>query len=87
MCIGFPMGIVWAWSSWLGIGFIDLELMVRTQRRALHQAIAEWYEQHHEAQLPRFYPLLAYHWSRTDETAKAVQFQGLAGQPHAGQNP
>ena len=38
--------------------------------------IAEWYEQHHAAQLPGFYPLLAYHWSRTDETAKAVGSRG-----------
>jgi hypothetical protein len=30
MCIGFPMGIAWAWSAWLAIGFIDLDLMVRT---------------------------------------------------------
>ena len=30
MSIGFPMGIAWAWSIWLGIGFIDLDLMVRT---------------------------------------------------------
>jgi class 3 adenylate cyclase/tetratricopeptide (TPR) repeat protein len=59
---------------------VAYELMVRSQRRALHQAIAEWYEQHHAAELPQFYPLLAYHWSRTDATAKAVQFQGLAGE-------
>jgi hypothetical protein len=59
---------------------VAYELMVRTQRRALHRAIAEWYEQHHAAELPRFYPLLAYHWSRTDVAAKAVQFQGLAGE-------
>ena len=59
---------------------VAYELMVRTQRRALHQAIAEWYEQHHQGELPRFYPLLAYHWSRTDVTAKAVQFLGLAGE-------
>jgi predicted ATPase len=59
---------------------VAYELMVRAQRRALHQAIAEWYEQYSEKELPRFYPLLAYHWSRTDEAAKAVQFQGLAGE-------
>jgi tetratricopeptide (TPR) repeat protein len=53
---------------------------VRAQRRALHQAIAEWYEQHHAAQLAGFYPLLAHHWSRTDVAAKAIQFQGLAGE-------
>jgi class 3 adenylate cyclase/tetratricopeptide (TPR) repeat protein len=59
---------------------VAYELMVRAQRRALHQAIAEWYEQHHAAQLPGFYPLLAHHWSRTEVAAKAIQFQGLAGE-------
>jgi class 3 adenylate cyclase/tetratricopeptide (TPR) repeat protein len=59
---------------------VAYELMVRAQRRALHRAIAEWYEQHHAGELPRFYPLLAYHWSRTDEAAEAVKYQGLAGE-------
>ena len=59
---------------------VAYELMLRAQRRALHRAIADWYERHHAAELPRFYPLLAYHWSRTDMAAKAVQYQGLAGE-------
>ena len=59
---------------------VAYELMVRAQRQGLHRAIAEWYEQHHEAELPRLYPLLAYHWSRTDATTKAVHYQGLAGE-------
>jgi tetratricopeptide (TPR) repeat protein len=59
---------------------VAYELMVRAQRRALHRAVAEWYEQHHAAELPRFYPLLAHHWSRTDVAAKAAHFQGLAGE-------
>jgi class 3 adenylate cyclase/tetratricopeptide (TPR) repeat protein len=59
---------------------VAYDLMVRAQRRTLHRAVAEWYERHHQAELPRFYPLLAYHWSRTDVAAKAVQFQGLAGE-------
>jgi class 3 adenylate cyclase/tetratricopeptide (TPR) repeat protein len=59
---------------------VAYELMVRAQRQALHQAIAEWYEQHHQGQLPRLYSLLAYHWSRTEMAAKAATFQGLAGE-------
>jgi len=59
---------------------VAYELMVRAQRRALHRAIAQWYEQHHAAELARFSPLLAYHWSRTDEAAKAVKYQGSAGE-------
>jgi class 3 adenylate cyclase/tetratricopeptide (TPR) repeat protein len=59
---------------------VAYELMVRAQRQALHRAIAEWYEQHHQGELPRLYSLLAYHWSRTDAAAKAANFQGLAGE-------
>jgi len=59
---------------------VAYELMLRAQRRELHRAIAKWYERHHAAELPRFYPLLAYHWSRTGMAAKAVQYQGLAGE-------
>jgi len=39
---------------------VAYDLMLGAQRRWLHRAIAEWYEQRHQAQLPRFYPLLAY---------------------------
>ena len=59
---------------------VAYDLMLRAQRRALHRAIAEWYEQRHQAQLPRFYPLLAYHWTRSGVTAKAVTYLSLAGE-------
>ena len=63
---------------------VAYELMLRAQRRALHRAIAEWYERHHAAELPRFYPLLAYHWSRTGVAAKAVQVPGACRRAGAG---
>lgn len=59
---------------------VAYELMLGAQRRALHRAIAEWYEQRHQAQLPRFYPLLAYHWTRSGVTAKAIRYLSLAGE-------
>ena len=59
---------------------VAYELMLGAQRRALHRAIAEWYEQRHHAQLPRYYPLLAYHWTRSGVTAKAITYLSLAGE-------
>jgi class 3 adenylate cyclase/tetratricopeptide (TPR) repeat protein len=59
---------------------VAYELMLGAQRRALHRTIAEWYEQRHQAQLPRFYPLLAYHWTRSGVTAKAIKYLSLAGE-------
>ena len=59
---------------------VAYDLMLGAQRRALHRAIAEWYEQRHQAQLPRFYPLLAYHWTRSGDTAKAIRYLSLAGE-------
>ena len=59
---------------------VAYDLMLGAQRRALHRAIAEWYEQRHQAQLPRFYPLLAYHWTRSGVTAKAIRYLSLAGE-------
>ena len=59
---------------------VAYDLMLGAQRRALHRAIAEWYEQRHLAQLPRFYPLLAYHWTRSGVTAKAIRYLSLAGE-------
>jgi class 3 adenylate cyclase/tetratricopeptide (TPR) repeat protein len=59
---------------------VAYDLMLGAQRRALHRAIAEWYEQQHQAQLPRFYALLAYHWTRSGVTAKAITYLSLAGE-------
>jgi tetratricopeptide (TPR) repeat protein len=49
-------------------------------RRQLHAAIAGWYERHHPGDLDRFYPLLAYHYTRTDNHAAAVQYLDKAGE-------
>jgi tetratricopeptide (TPR) repeat protein len=59
---------------------VAYDLMLGAQRRALHRAIAEWYERRQQAQLPRFYPLLAYHWTRSGVTAKAITYLSLAGE-------
>jgi len=50
------------------------------QRRQLHRAIAEWYEQAQADDLPTVYPLLAYHWGRAEEPAKTLAYLELAGE-------
>ena len=43
-------------------------------RRQLHAAIAQWYEGEYAADIELYYPLLAYHWSHTDDHEKAVEY-------------
>jgi class 3 adenylate cyclase/tetratricopeptide (TPR) repeat protein len=55
-------------------------LLLYGQRRQLHRAIAEWYEQARADDLPTVYPLLAYHWGRAEEPAKTLAYLELAGE-------
>ena len=41
---------------------VAYNLMLFSQRRQLHQAVAEWIEQSYQRDIESFYPLLAYHW-------------------------
>jgi class 3 adenylate cyclase len=59
---------------------VTYNLMLFAQRQELHRAVAEWYEQQAGADLDRHYPLLAYHWTRAEDTEKAIQYLELAGQ-------
>jgi len=66
---------------------VTYNLLLFAQRRQLHQAVAEWYEQTFHDDLSRFYPLLAHHWliaseSTQDHTAtrKAIQYLEKAGE-------
>ncbi len=58
---------------------VAYNLMAFAQRRQLHQAVAEWYEHTHIHDLSPFLPLLAYHWSQTGITSKAVDYLLQAG--------
>jgi predicted ATPase/class 3 adenylate cyclase len=69
-------------------------LMPEGQRRPLHRAVAEWYEEAHAADLAAFYPLLAYHWrhalgdapSDPDLIAKTLDYMQKAGAQAARNN-
>src|SRR5262249_15516006 len=59
---------------------VAYSLLLYAQRRQLHRAIAEWYEQVQADDLPMVYSLLAHHWSRADEATKTLAYLELAGQ-------
>ncbi len=58
---------------------VAYNLMLYTQRRDLHQRVALWYEQVFNEDLSAFYPLLAYHWSRAENSEKALEYLEKAG--------
>jgi len=69
---------------------VAYNLMLFSQRRRLHQAVAEWIEQSNQKNLEPFYALLAYHWAQAAETPdmarnahairKAVEYLEKAGE-------
>lgn len=54
-------------------------LMLFAQRRQLHRAAAEWYEQTYADDLAWLYPLLAYHWNRAGVVERAIDYFERAG--------
>ena len=54
--------------------------MLFSQRRQLHRQVAEWIEVKNGDELPSHYALLADHWRKADDTAKAIDYLEKAGQ-------
>jgi class 3 adenylate cyclase len=66
---------------------VTYNLLLFAQRRQLHQAVGEWYEQTFSDDLSQFYPLLAHHWLIASEntqnlpaTLKAIEYLEKAGE-------
>ncbi|MGH2592281.1 MAG: AAA family ATPase [Anaerolineae bacterium] len=59
---------------------VAYNLMLFSQRRQLHRAVAEWYERAQTGELSPFYPLLAHHWSLAEDTSKALDYLEKAGE-------
>jgi class 3 adenylate cyclase/tetratricopeptide (TPR) repeat protein len=59
---------------------VAYNLMLFSQRRGLHRAIAKWYERVYTQDLAPFYSLLAYHWSKAEEGLKAINYLEKAGE-------
>jgi hypothetical protein len=52
---------------------VAYNLMLFSQRRQLHQAVAEWIEKNYEKNLEAYYTILAHHWSQAAETNEALR--------------
>ena len=59
---------------------VAYNMMLFSQRRELHRAVADWFEQTYSDDLRSFYALLAYHWRKADDFSKAVEYHEKAGQ-------
>ncbi len=59
---------------------IAYNLMLFAQRRQLHCSAAEWYERIYADELSPFYTILAHHWSKAEDTSKAIDYLEKAGQ-------
>lgn len=59
---------------------VAYELLTSSQRRPLHRAVAEWFERSYSAEeLEPHSALLAHHWTRTDDRARAIMYLERAG--------
>lgn len=52
---------------------VAYNLMLYSQRRQLHQAVAEWIEDSNKNNIESFYSLLAYHWTQAAEMPDSVR--------------
>lgn len=52
---------------------VAYNLMLYSQRRQLHQAVAQWIEEHQADNLESYYPLLAHHWTQAAELEDATR--------------
>ncbi|MFL6251513.1 MAG: ATP-binding protein, partial [Actinomycetes bacterium] len=59
---------------------VAYSLLPYAQRRQLHRAVAEWYEQTQADDLASLYPLLAHHWGRAEEPTNTLAYLELAGE-------
>jgi len=56
------------------------ELMLFSQRRQIHRAIAKWLERKHDGKLSPHLAVLSHHWARAEDTAKAIEYMEQAGE-------
>jgi len=56
------------------------ELITLTEKQQLHHQIASWYEKNVTVQLNNYYPMIAYHWSQTENVIKTLEYLTLAGE-------
>ncbi len=55
------------------------QTMTHIQRKMLHRRAAEWYENRFAENPSSYYTLMAFHWARAENTAKAIDYYEKAG--------
>lgn len=58
---------------------VAYNLLLFSQRRSLHKAIAEWYEEVFGNNAPTHFPTLAHHWKQAEVAPKALEYLEKAG--------
>jgi class 3 adenylate cyclase/tetratricopeptide (TPR) repeat protein len=58
---------------------VAYNLLLFSQRRSLHRAMAEWYEGSFVRDLVAYYPVLAHHWKQADVPQKAIEYLEKSG--------
>lgn len=53
---------------------VTYNMMLGEQRRRIHRAVGEWYENEGERDPGTLLPLLAHHWDRDHDDAKAIEY-------------
>lgn len=54
---------------------VAYNLMLISQRKRLHEAVAQWYEKNNSTmELTSLYPLLAHHWDQAEVLPKAIEY-------------
>ncbi len=59
---------------------VAYNLLLFSQRRSLHRAIAEWYESSFMQNIMTYYPVLAHHWKQADVPMKAIEYLEKSGE-------
>ncbi|HCK64913.1 MAG TPA: hypothetical protein DHW49_01480 [Anaerolineae bacterium] len=59
---------------------VAYNLLLFSQRRSLHRAIAEWYEDSFSRDIVAYYPVLAHHWKQADVPKKAIEYLEKSGE-------
>ncbi len=59
---------------------VAYNLLLYSQRRSLHRAIAEWYENSFIQNIMTYYPVLAHHWKQADVPQKAIEYLEKSGE-------
>jgi class 3 adenylate cyclase/tetratricopeptide (TPR) repeat protein len=59
---------------------VAYNLLLFSQRRSLHRAMAEWYESSFVQDIVTYYPVLAHHWKQADVLEKAMDYLVKSGE-------